>query len=115
MIGPGFVIDVSAAAAEDVDYQVGAADIEAFEAEHGPIPEGAIVLINTGRAGLYADREAYMGTAERGEEAVAKLHFPGLGKPTGPSCSSPAGSAPSASTRRRSIMASRRTSPRTSR
>ena len=79
MIGPGFVIDVSAAVAEDVDYQVAAADIEAFEAEHGPIPEGAIVLIDTGRAGLYADREAYMGTAERGEEAVAKLHFPGLG------------------------------------
>jgi kynurenine formamidase len=80
MIGPAFVVDVSAAAAEDVDYQVSAADIEAFEAEHGPIPEGAIVLINTGRAGLYADRERYMGTAERGEAAVAKLHFPGLGK-----------------------------------
>ncbi len=57
-----------------------AADIEAFEAEHGQIPEGAIVLINTGRASLYPDRERYMGTAERGEAAVAKLHFPGLGK-----------------------------------
>jgi kynurenine formamidase len=80
MIGPGFVIDVSERAAEDVDYRIGAADVEAFEAEHGPIPEGAIVLINTGRAGLYSDREAYMGTAERGAAAVAKLHFPGLGK-----------------------------------
>ena len=38
------------------------------------------MLLNTGRAGLYSDREAYMGTAERGEAAVAKLHFPGLGK-----------------------------------
>ena len=80
MIGPGFVIDVSEAAAADVDYRVSAADIEAFEAEHGEIPQGAIVLINTGRAGLYSDRAAYMGTAERGEAAVAKLHFPGLGK-----------------------------------
>ena len=80
MIGPGFVIDVSAAVAADVDYRVSAADIEAFEAEHGQIPQGAIVLIDTGRAGLYADRAAYMGTAERGPEAVAKLHFPGLGK-----------------------------------
>ena len=79
MIGPGFVIDVSEAAAADVDYQVGVADIEAFEAEHGPIPEGAIVLIDTGRAGLYGDRAAYMGTDERGDAAVAKLHFPGLG------------------------------------
>jgi kynurenine formamidase len=80
MIGPGFVIDVSAKAAADVDYRVSAADIEAFEAEHGRIPEGAIVLLDTGRAGLYGDRAAYMGTAERGEAAVAKLHFPGLGK-----------------------------------
>jgi kynurenine formamidase len=79
MIGPGFVIDVSEQAAADVDYQVSAADIEAFEAEHGQIPKGAIVLINTGRAALYPDRERYMGTAERGEAAVAKLHFPGLG------------------------------------
>jgi kynurenine formamidase len=80
MIGPGFVIDVSAAVADDVDYRVSAADIEAFEAEHGQIPEGAIVLINTGRAPLYSDRASYMGTAERGDAAVANLHFPGLGK-----------------------------------
>jgi kynurenine formamidase len=80
MIGPGFVIDVSQKVADDVDYQVSAADIEAFEREHGRLPEGVIVLINTGRAHLYPEREAYMGTAERGEEAVAKLHFPGLGK-----------------------------------
>jgi kynurenine formamidase len=79
MIGPGFVIDVSAQAAADVDYLVSAADIEAFEAEHGQIPQGAIVLLRTGRASLYPDRETYMGTAERGQEAVAKLHFPGLG------------------------------------
>ncbi len=79
LIGPGYVIDVSARAAADVDYLVTAADIEAFEAAHGKIPEGAIVLLNTGRAHLYPDRVAYMGTDERGAEAVAKLHFPGLG------------------------------------
>ncbi len=80
LIGPGVVIDVRAKAAADVDHQVGAADIEAFERDHGRIPEGAIVLIDTGRAHLYPDRAAYMGTAERGEAAVAKLHFPGLRK-----------------------------------
>ena len=80
MIGPGIVIDVAEQVAGDPDYLVSAADIEAFEAEHSRIPEGAIVLLNTGRAQLYPDREAYMGTAERGEEAVPKLHFPGLGK-----------------------------------
>lgn len=79
LIGPGYVIDVADQAAENVDYQVSAEDIVAFEAQHGVIPEGSIVLLNTGRAGLYRDREAYMGTAERGEEAVALLRFPGLG------------------------------------
>ena len=79
LIGPAFVIDVVDAASRDVDYLVSASDIEAFEREHGRLPEGAIVLLNTGRAGLYPDRERYMGTAERGEAAVAKLHFPGLG------------------------------------
>lgn len=58
MTGPGFVIDVSEQAAADVDYQVSVADFESFEQEHGPIPQGAIVLINTGRAPLYSDREA---------------------------------------------------------
>ena len=38
------------------------------------------MLLNTGRAVLYPDREKYMGTAERGAEAVPKLHFPGLSK-----------------------------------
>lgn len=80
LIGPGFVIDVSRQAAADRDYLVGASDILAFEEEHGPIPAGAIVLLNTGRANLYSDVEAYMGTAERGPDAVAKLHFPGLSR-----------------------------------
>jgi len=78
LIGPGFVIDVSEQVAGDVNYLITAADIEAFEGTHGVIPSGAIVLLNTGRAGLYSDREAYMGTAERGNDAVAKLRFPGL-------------------------------------
>jgi kynurenine formamidase len=81
LVGPGVVVDVTAKAAKDADYLVTPADIEAHESVHGRIPEGAIVLINTGRAGLYPDREKYMGTAERGQEAVGKLHFPGLSKP----------------------------------
>ncbi len=80
LIGPGIVIDVTRQVSKDVDYRVTAHDIEAHERAHGRIARGAIVLINTGRAGLYPDRETYMGTAERGPNAVAKLHFPGLSK-----------------------------------
>lgn len=78
LIGAGFIIDVSRQASADVDYLVTVADIEAFEAKHGRIPQGAIVLLNTGRARLYPDPVAYMGTSERGDGALAKLHFPGL-------------------------------------
>lgn len=78
LIGPGIVIDVSRQSAADADYLVSVADIANYEAEHGRIPKGAIVLLMTGRAKLYPDRKAYMGTDERGAEAVAKLHFPGL-------------------------------------
>lgn len=53
LIGPGIVIDVTQQAAEDVDYLVKPSDIEAHERAHGRIPEGAIALINTGRAHLY--------------------------------------------------------------
>lgn len=80
LIGPGVVIDVADRVATDVDYLVGPADIEQHEKAHGRIPRGAIVLLRTGRATLYPDAEKYMGTAERGEQAVAKLHFPGLSK-----------------------------------
>lgn len=79
LIGPGIVIDVSAQASKNVDYLITAADIKAFESKHGLIPKDAIVLFNTGRAALYPDRKTYMGTAERGNDAVPKLHFPGLG------------------------------------
>ncbi|EAR20972.1 cyclase family protein [Nitrococcus mobilis] len=78
LIGPAAVIDVAQAGAADRDYQVTADDFKAWEAEHGRLPDGAIVLLNTGSAKCWPNREAYMGTAQRGEEAVAKLHFPGL-------------------------------------
>ncbi len=78
LVGPGVVVDVTGACTDDRDYQVGVADFEAFEARHGPLPESAIVLLRTGFGRVWPDRERYLGTAERGEAAVAKLHFPGL-------------------------------------
>src|SRR4029453_10409340 len=39
---------------------------------------GSIILLKTGYGKLYPDRKKYLGTDERGAEAVAKLHFPGL-------------------------------------
>ena len=78
LIGPGVTIDAREACAANRDYLVGVADFEAWEARHGPLPEGAIVLLHTGFGAFWPDRERYMGTAELGPEAVPKLHFPGL-------------------------------------
>ena len=78
LVGAAILVDVSAQARADRDYQVSVEDFQAWEARHGAIPDGAIVLIRTGYGRFWPDRERYMGTDERGPEAVAKLHFPGL-------------------------------------
>lgn len=78
LVAPAVLLDVSENALENPDYQVSVADLEAWESEHGPIPDGHILLIRTGYAQFWPDRRRYMGTDERGPNAVAKLHFPGL-------------------------------------
>jgi kynurenine formamidase len=78
LIGPGVNVDVTAACAADRDHLVGLDDFAAWEQTHGAIPEGAIVLLQTGFGAYWPDRKRYMGTDERGADAVPKLHFPGL-------------------------------------
>ena len=36
-------------------------DLESWEVEHGRIPDGAVVLVHTGRGRHYRDREEYLG------------------------------------------------------
>lgn len=78
LIGPAAVIDVSQASLADRDYRFTRDDVLRWEERHGRLPEGAIVLFHTGFARFWPDAEAYLGTAMRGEEGVAALHFPGL-------------------------------------
>src|SRR5687767_2958452 len=78
LIGRGVVVDVTKRALADRDYQVRVGDLTAHERRHGRIGRGAIVLLKTGYERFWPDRERYMGTAELGEQAVPKLHFPGL-------------------------------------
>jgi kynurenine formamidase len=78
LIGTAVVIDVAAAAQADRDHRIGVADIEAWEARHGAIPDDSIVLFRTGFGQYWPDAEKYLGTALRGEAGVAALSFPGL-------------------------------------
>lgn len=78
LIGPAAVIDVAAASSANRDYRFTIADVENWERANGRLPDGAILLFRTGFSKYWPDRKAYMGTDERGPDAVAKLHFPGL-------------------------------------
>lgn len=78
LIGPTVVIDVAEAAAADPDLLIGVSVLEAWEAQHGPIPERSIVLLRTGWSERWPDAGTYLGTARRGADAVVELHFPGL-------------------------------------
>jgi kynurenine formamidase len=78
LMGSGLVIDVTRQCAANRDYQVTISDIQRFERVNGRIPAGSIVLLRTGFGKFYPDPKNYLGTDERGAEAVAKLHFPGL-------------------------------------
>lgn len=74
LIGAAVKIDVSAKSAADRDYQIAVEDLTAWEARNGAIPEGGIVLFQTGYGKFWGDRAKYMGT-----EGELK-HFPGLGR-----------------------------------
>ena len=78
LIGPAAVIDVSAAAAKNPDYQVTREDVLTWEEANGPLPEGAIVLVRTGFAKRWPDAASYLGTTLKGDAGVAALHFPGM-------------------------------------
>jgi kynurenine formamidase len=76
--GPAVLVDVTQASEANADYQVTVEDLTRTEADGGTIPADAIVLLRTGFSRRWPDAARYLGTAERGAEAVAKLHFPGL-------------------------------------
>jgi len=78
LMGNGIVIDVAPQCAANRDYLVSVADFENWEKSNGRIAPGTIVFLRTGFAKYYPDRKMYLGTDERGADAVPKLHFPGL-------------------------------------
>ncbi len=72
LIGPAVVIDKTAEVAADPDYCLSMADIQAWEAENGPIPKNAWVLFRTGWSQYADDPAAYANADDNGP------HTPGL-------------------------------------
>ncbi len=78
LIGTAVVVDVSRKADENPDYEIGIDDFKEWEDENGRIPDHSIILLYTGYSKYWPDKVKYLGTENRGEEAVKNLHFPGL-------------------------------------
>lgn len=79
LIGQGIKIDVSEKALQERDYLISKEDLMEWETLHKKqIPDGSIVLLETGYSKFYPDAINYMGTDQRGPDAISLLHFPGL-------------------------------------
>jgi kynurenine formamidase len=76
LVAPVVVVDVGEAASRDADYRLRVEDLQGWEARHGPIPAGAIVVMRSGWGRHWPDRRAYLGSTTPGD--VTTLHFPGF-------------------------------------
>jgi kynurenine formamidase len=76
MIGPAAVIDFSQRAADDPDAVLSVDDIKKWEAVHGSIPDGAIIVARSGWGRFWPDKKRYLGTDKFGD--AAHLRFPGF-------------------------------------
>lgn len=72
LIAPAVKIDVSAKSEQNRDYLISVEDLTSWEAANGNIPDGCIVLFQTGYGKYWGDRTKYMGA--EGDQK----HFPGL-------------------------------------
>lgn len=78
LIAPAVVIDVSAEAARDRDYRLTRDDVLEFEAEHGTIARGTIVLMRTDWSERWPDVADYLGDDTPGD--ASRLSFPSYGE-----------------------------------
>ncbi|MBV8711102.1 MAG: cyclase family protein [Solirubrobacterales bacterium] len=68
LIGPACVIDKTAETESTPGYLLTVADLEAWEAEHGRVPDGAWVLFRTGWGSRAQDEAAFLNVGENGPE-----------------------------------------------
>ncbi len=69
LVGPACVIDKTAETeAANGNYLLTVADLEAWEAEHGQIPDGAWVLLRSGWGSRAQDQDAFLNVGENGPE-----------------------------------------------
>jgi kynurenine formamidase len=60
LVTPAAVIDKSAEASADPDWCLDVRDLEAFESEHGALPDGGWLLLRTGWDARASDQDAFL-------------------------------------------------------
>lgn len=73
LFAAGVMVDVSAAAETNADYQLTVEEIARWEQKHGSIPQGAVVLLNTGWGRHWKNYARY-----KNQDAMGRMHFPGF-------------------------------------
>jgi len=74
LIVQAMVIDIQDKVAANPDYQLAATDVRTWEAEHGKISAGSLVILNTGWHKRFVNPKRYI---NMGDDKV--MHFPGFG------------------------------------
>ncbi|KAK3726877.1 hypothetical protein QZH41_005355 [Actinostola sp. cb2023] len=74
LIGDAIVVNISAKADKDPDAELEVSDLEAWEKQHGRIPDKAIVFMYSGRGRYWPDPVKYFGTNTPNNSAT--FHFP---------------------------------------
>ncbi len=72
-ICPGVVIKIMNKAKTNPEYKVTVDDLLAWQKKYGKIPDGAIIVLNTGWGKYWGDYNAFFGIDEKG-----KSHLPGI-------------------------------------
>ncbi|KAK6176197.1 hypothetical protein SNE40_014526 [Patella caerulea] len=74
LIGSGVIIDVTSKATADHDYRVQISDLQTWESKYGNIPQGAIVLMNSGWWKKYPIKKELFSTLNTSNPEY--FHFP---------------------------------------
>jgi kynurenine formamidase len=72
LVAPAVVLDNTAKVAADPDYLLEVADIQAWEAEHGPLPDGGWLLYRTGWDARSDDQDQFLNVSD------GASHTPGV-------------------------------------
>ncbi|HVO60367.1 MAG TPA: cyclase family protein [Terriglobales bacterium] len=77
LVAPLVVLNVRSKAAHDPNYQVSINDVADWEQVHGHIPQGAVILANTGWESRWTSAKEY-----RNADSRQVMHFPGFSAET---------------------------------